>query len=328
MPHDASLGLALCIASAIGYSAVDACLRDLTITCADFRVWVIFLKETVAVVLIGPWLAWRVYHGQSARGGLLPARAALALVVAGCFTQVGANLPSLWAFSVLGLAVAMPVMSGVNVVATAVLGRIFLGERISLVTLFSIAVLLASLVLLSLGAPQANRSMAAQGGAAVATGPLWIGLAIGAAFLAGVVYAALAIVIRRNVTGEVSTTAIVFLITGMGVVSLGPWGMLTTGAGAVAAIPWYDLGLILCSGVLNLVSFLAYTRGLEKTPAAPANVIMASQVAMCAVVGVVLFGEPASVAMAGGVCMTVLGMILILASRHRAPEPETPETPI
>ena len=57
-----------------------------------------------------------------------------------------------------------------------------------------------------------------------------------------------------------------------------------------------------------------------------ANTIMTTQVVLGAAVGVALFGEPATVWLLLGVCLTIAGMILI--GQEVRPEPETPETPI
>jgi len=314
-PRTALAGVLLCVLAALGYSTVNACLRKLAVDCD--QTLVIFIKETVAVVAVGPWLAWHAWHGRRLlpRGGAL-----LVLALAGLITQLGGNLANLWALGVIGLAVALPVMSGTNLVATAVLGRIFLGERVSRQTLLAIGLLFVSIALLCLAAPRASQ--------AIGTGPSWVlaTLATGAACMAGVVYAGLVVVIRRNVTADTPTTVVVFLITAMGTVSLGPWLAVRRGPDLLANVPLSTLGLILLAGVLNLLSFLAITKGLQWTAAARANTIMTTQVVLGAAVGVTVFGEPASLWLLLGVCLTIAGMILI--GREVKAEPETPETPI
>jgi len=305
----------------------------LTIDCD--RVWVIFIKELVTVVVVGPWLAWHAWCGR----WLLPGGyVLLALALAGLLTQLGANLPILWAFSVIGLAVALPVLSGTNLVATAVLGRVFLGERVSRQTIAAIGLLLVSLVLLGVAAPEASKAIRAEtesrseasveATAEAETVAHWkrASLALGVACIAGIVYAILVVVIRRNVTGATPATAIVFIVTLMGVVSLGPWLAVNQGLGTVGEIPLSQLGLILLAGLLNVLAFLAITKGLQSTWAAHANMIMASQVAIGAMIGITFFAEPASRWMVLGVGLTIAGVILI--GREVRIEPETPETPI
>lgn len=325
-------GLSLCVLAALGYSAVNACLRELTIDCN--RVWVIFIKELVTVVVIGPWLAWHAWHGRR----LLPGGyVLLALALAGLLTQLGANLPILWAFSIIGLAVALPVMSGTNLVATAVLGRVFLSERVSRQTVLAIGLLIVSVAFLGVAAPEASKAIRA-GAESSSEASIeateakaithWksASLAVGAACMAGIVYAILVVVIRRNVTGDTPTTAVVFIITLMGAISLGPWLAVHEGLDTLTEIPLPKLGLMLFAGLLNLLAFLAITNGLQFTRAAHANMIMTSQVAIGATIGMTFFAEPASVWMFLGVGLTIGGMILI--GRQVRTEPETPETPV
>ena len=345
-------GLALCILAALGYSTVNAFLRQLTVDCD--RVLVILVKELVAVVLVGPWLAWHALRGRS----MLPGgRVLLALALAGLMTQLCGNLPNLWVFSVIGLAVGVPLMSGTNLVATALLGRVFLGERVSRMTLFAIGLLMVSVVLLGIASPRAGKAIRKDSTASTTTTVShptetqtvqnvadqdsvsdqnleekssfawwWAIVAACTACVVGIVYAILVVVIRRNVTSETPATAVVFLVTGMGVVSLGPWYVVDRGLNALVAVPITNLGLMGLAGLLNLMSFLAITKGLQWTPVARANMIMTSQVVLGTVAGVFLFAEPASWWLGLGACLTVAGMILI--GREVQTEPETPETPI
>ena len=309
-------GILLCIAAALGYSVANACLRKLSVDCD--QVLVVFVKELIAVGLVGPWLAWHAWHGRRTLPG---GRALAALAVMGLLTQVVGNVPAVWAFGVIGLAVAMPLMSGTNLVAAVILSRIFLGERVSSRTVLAISLLSLSFLLLLLAAPQATRTIR---GAAPATTDWGIAaLAVGATCLAGMVYAMLVVVVRRTATGNTPTTAIVFMITGMAVVSLGPWLAVRRGPETLLLldVPPVDVGLMLLAGVLNLLAFLALTKGLQWTPVARANMIMTSQVVLGALVGVTLFGEPGSLWLILGLCLTIAGMTLI--GREMKVEPET-----
>jgi hypothetical protein len=57
-------GIACCFVAALGYSAVNAYLRDLT-SRRDPAV-ILCVKELVAVVLMGPWLAFQAVRGRPA----------------------------------------------------------------------------------------------------------------------------------------------------------------------------------------------------------------------------------------------------------------------
>ena len=197
-------------------------------------------------------------------------------------------------------------MSGVNLAATAVLGRIFLGERVSRRTIFAIGLLFTSIILLCLAAPKASKVIrtddqcgqfrsgeSTEGvpgqNAAVCRkktpdrhghGPVdrrrrkprpagngrrWP--SVRRARL-GLSTPFSVVVIRRNVTTDTPTTAVVFIVTAMGVVSFGPLAGGRRGPDLLAHVPLSYLGLMLFSGVLNLLSFLAITKGLQWMAAA------------------------------------------------------------
>jgi len=305
------LGTVCCVFSALGYTAVNICLRFLTVNCD--QVFVIFIKELVAVVIVGPWLIWGVF---SRRVALPSARMLAVLVVTGLLTQLCANLPIIWAMSVVGLAITIPVCMGVNLIASALIARTVLGERVSKKSAAAIGFLVASIAILGMGASQANASMAAATGAAAGT--FWVVAGVAAAGISGCIFALLAVVIRRSVTGGVSLDTVIFIITAMGVVSLGPLSLWSEGAGLLTTPP-RDLSLMLLAGVLNMVSFLAVVKGLQLTTVAHANVLGASQVAMAVVAGTVLFAEPPNPWLIVGVSLTIVGMILIEGTVEEAP---------
>ena len=161
-----------------------------------------------------------------------------------------------------------------------------------------------------------NVSMAAATGAAA--GRFWVVAGVAAAGIGGCIYALLAVVIRRSVTGGVSLATVVFIITAMGVVSLGPLSLWRQGTGLLNTAP-RDFSVMLLAGALNMVSFLAIVKGLQLTTVAHANVLSASQVAMAVVAGIVLFAEPPNPWMIVGVSLTIVGMILIEGKVEEAP---------
>jgi len=280
------------------------CLRFLTIH-AD-RVWVICVKEFVTVAAVGPCLVYWTCRGRLARP---PLGTLAALLCVGLLTQLGANLPAIWAMSVVGLVITIPVVLGVNLMSSAVLGRLFLGERVSFRSGLAIGLLIVSICLLSLGAEQANASIAAV--AKVATGPLWIGLAVATACLTGAIYAMLSVVIRSTATNGTPLSVVMFLITVPGVLTLGPLSFWWQGATGLLNTPPRDFAVMLAAGVLNLLAFLAIIKGLQLTAVVRANVLTASQVAMAVVAGMLFFGEPPNPWLLLGVSLTVVGMVLI-----------------
>ena len=292
------LGTACCIASALGYTAVNICLRSL----ADHAqlAWATCVKESVTVLVVGPWLLWRAHRGLPT----MPSRRALlALALVGLVVQLVGNLGIIWSMSVVGLAVTIPAALGVSLAGSAVLGRVFLGERVSPRSMAALGLLIGSIVLLKMGV--------GGGGPSTAAGPVKTALAIGVACLAGGTYATLTVVIRKAVTGTTPIAAVMFIVTGMGVLSLGPLSVWQVGVGQLLHTPPRDFALMLLTGVLNLGAFLAITKGLQLTTIVHANVLSASQVAMAAAAGILLFAEHPNPALILGICLTILGMSLI-----------------
>jgi len=264
------------------------------------------VKASVSVLLVGPWLFYRALGGRTA---LLPLKALVFLILLGLIAQFGGNLNLQFAFATLGLTITIPTVFGLILVASAVLGRLVLGERISGRSVGAIGLLIAAMVLLALGAGSANQSVGDATRAMV--GPIWVALGIGAACLSGVCYAIMSTGIRRIVSSAVPPVWVVFVTTSVGLATMGPISVYRLGMPRLLETRPGDLGFMLAAGVFNLVAYLALARGLQLTVLIRVNVINASQVAMCGVAGLLLFGEPLSWFLVLGVGMTILGMTFI-----------------
>ncbi len=270
------------------------------------QVWLLFVKEMVTVVIVGPLLLAQTCRGRK----VLPCARLLAVLAAmGLVTQWAGNIPFIWAISVVGLSITVPVALGTNLTFSAVLGWLILRERITHASAFAIALMFLSMVLLSLGASEVSESITASTGTSVSATVTV--LAVLAVFMAGIVYACLAIVIRRLVTGSTSPAVVVFMITFMGVITFGPWSFYQHGLEMLWSISLRDNLIMIVTGVLNLVGFISMVKGLEMMTVAHANVITASQVAMGVVAGMVLFHEPAGPWLIVGVCLAIAGIIII-----------------
>jgi drug/metabolite transporter (DMT)-like permease len=297
-------GTACCVLAALGYTIVNICLRQLTVRYDP--AWLLWLKESMTVVWLVPWLVWQAARGRRPIPG---GRVLGALMAVGLLTHLGGNLPLIWAMGVVGLAITIPLATGVNLVACAVLGRLVLRERVSPQSALAMSILIVSMVLLSAGAGRANDSMAVSDH--VVNGPLWVALAVAASCLAGVVYGVLNIAIRRALTASVPVTALGFIIPAMGALSLAPVCLGRFGVAGLLTTAGSDLFLIAFCGTLNLLAYLAIIKGLQMTGVVRANVLSASQVAMAAVAGFLFFQEAAGPALVAGVAMTIAGMVMI-----------------
>jgi len=311
-------GTACCIVSALCYTAANICLRKLAALEAD-EMWVTCIKEVVTVSVIGPWLVMQTLRRRSV---LPPPRLLLALVLTGLGVQLAGNLSVQWAFGVVGIATTICAVFGVMLTASAAFGFAFLGERVSARSITAIGLLIGSIVMLNLGVAMGDESTTNRAEAAVAQagpsgdaqtpfGPGWVFLGVAAGCLGGLMYATLSTVIRSTAAARVPVTTIVFVITGMGVLSLGGLSAWRLGTETLIHTDPEQFTWMLAAGTCNLIAFLAITKGLQLTTIVHANVLNASQVAMAAVAGVLLFGEAVNPWLTFGISMTIVGVILI-----------------
>lgn len=306
------MGTGCCIASALGYTAANVCMRQVDNLGAD-PMWAAGMKELVTVAVVGPWLVVLALRGA---GRSFPLRWTALLVLVGLVIQLGGNLPFQWALGVVGLAVTVAAVFGVMLTGSAVLGWVLLGERVSGRSAAAMALLLGAIALLSMGAAAAGQGIPG------APGLGKIVLGIGAGCLAGAAYALLTITIRTTASRGLPITTIVFLITGMGVLSLGSLSLARLGTEQLWHTPRDQLAWMLAAGTFNLLAFLAITKGLQLTAVVNANVLNASQIAMGAVAGILCFREPWNAWLLLGICLTIVGVTLI--GQPQSEEPEVP----
>ena len=292
------------ILSAAGYTAANICLRAL----ADCDpVWVSCVKACATAVLVAPWLI--VLHGRGLV--LTPSWRLLGwLVAAGLVAQLAGNVLFQWSLGVIGVALVVPLNLGSMIVSAALVGRWFLRERVRLRTWAALAVLVVAIGTLSLGAAAANRSMAPDsppGG-----NMSWLAAGVLAACISGVAYCILGVALRQCASRGMPVSAILTAVCLTGAVSLGALSAARIGPAAMWGTPRSDLAVMLLAGVLNAGAFLALIKALQLTGLVHVNLLNASQAAMAAVAGVVLFGEPSSAALLLGIGFTVLGLLLMV----------------
>ena len=68
---------------------------------------------------------------------------------------------------------------------------------------------------------------------------------------------------------------------------------------------------MVAAGILNAVALYSLAKSLQLIPVAHANALNASQTAMAALLGVLLFGETWGPELVGGVALMVIGLMLI-----------------
>lgn len=305
--HEPLVFGALCgLASAIGYTAANICLR--TVSHYD-PVWVSAVKAAPTILLFGPWLftVWR--RGQLEFPGW---RIIAALTTVAVIGQLFGNVVFQWSLGIVGIAMVVPLTLGAMIVAGALLGRLMLAESVTVRMALASLVLIIAICVLSLGAGNASAHIVTPG-TSVTT--LLVVAGVAAACLSGVSYALLGVVIRQSVTGKMHVAMSLVVVTLVGVVTLGPFAYLRVGWTGMISTPPGAFAIMLLAGFFNAVAFLALTKALQLIPVVYVNALNATQATMAAVAGVLLFREPPSLALWIGVGLTVIGLLTMQRRR-------------
>lgn len=297
----ALVGGLYCLTAAVLYTLSNACLRKLTGGPSSVQ-WVLCVRESVMVFLIGPWVLLKWLRGQR----LFSSRRAFWLLLAvGLATELGGNVLIYLAFGLIGMAAAVPINLACILIGSAVLGWTCLGERVSWRSALAIGLLVAAVAWLAWGAQPVHAS-GTEGG--VRAGAVVLGVI--AACLAGTVFSTLSAAIRAVVTRGTSPAVIMVIITTSGVLTLGPLSVYTDGLPQLLHTSPGQWVLMLASGLFNMLAFGAVILGLQATTVVHANAINSTQTAMAAIAGLLL-GEPITASLALGVSLTVAGTLLV-----------------
>jgi len=70
------------------------------------------------------------------------------------------------------------------------------------------------------------------------------------------------------------------------------------------------------AGLFNFAAFVALASSLKVLPVVAVNLINASQVAMAALAGVLLFAEPVTATLLAGIVLTVAGLVALANPRR------------
>lgn len=287
--------------AAVGYTAANICLRAVT---EQDPYWVSAMKAVPTVLIFGPWLLVRISKSQALLPPLTPF---LWLIAAALVGQVGGNVVFQWSLGVIGIALAVPICLGMLIISGAWLGRVLLGEKVTLRNAGSMVLLIAAIVVLSLGAPKAHASLAD----VQTSEPLMVAAGVLAACLAGLSYGVLGVAIRNAARqGSPHTTTLV-TVGLAGVLVLWPWTLLRIGWEGMLATDTTAMAFMIGAGLANAAAFFALTKSLQMANIVHVNALNATQATMAAVAGVLLFAEPLSAALGLGVLLTAGGLILM-----------------
>jgi drug/metabolite transporter (DMT)-like permease len=235
-----------------------------------------------------------------------------AISAGGLAGQLGGNILFQWSLAQIGVALTVPLSLGGMILFAAIFGRVFLHEPVTWRAASALALLLAAIFVLSLGARAASDEVAA------APLPL-LGLiaGVGAACFSGMAYSVLNVVLRYCITRGAPLPTTLFTVSITGLVSLSLLAWLRIGGQGMLATTRAEWLLMLAAGLCNTVAFVSLTKSLQLTSIVWVNALNATQATLAALAGVLIFAEPLSPWLAMGIGLTVIGL-LALAHAHRA----------
>ena len=330
-----TLGTLYGLGSSAGYTFANIYLRSV-VDCHP--TWVSCVKAIPTLMLVVPWLIIRFCRGSRQ---FPVGRAISLLALAGLFGHFCGNVVFQWSLGIIGLILAVPLTLGTMIVTGSFLGHRFLNESITRSTIVSIALLILSLPLLSLGAGKQNLSQTEnvpqESGQIDATNPqsmkqmsTWVlvgGLA--AACLAGFAYSILGAAIRYGLSKQLSLPMTLGVVSFVGLTSLTLLSLVNPGLETMLQTESRDLRYMLYAGLWNAVAFLALVKALNQTTLIHVNALSATQVAMTVVAGLILFDETLTWMSGAGVGLTILGLLWMRdnsTSQSSVANRQTPES--
>lgn len=282
----------------------------------DWAIWVSAWKAVPATALAVGLIFWRHARGLSA---WTPRRLVLPLIGTGLVMQLAGNAAFQWALSLGGLALTVPLIFATLIAVGAWLGRMLLGEAVSRRSAVAMAILLLAIGVLSSGAGDATSAVASERSTTTVV------LAIAAACIAGAAYGACGVMIRIVVRQQVSISATLLPLSATGMVALGCLSWLRMGTPALLTTTSAELTTMLAAGVFNAIAFFAVSGSLRYLSVNRANLINASQTAMCAVAGVLVFAEPVTGGLVAGTLLTVAGLMLMDREPSSSGQSDSPQ---
>ncbi|MFO0428947.1 MAG: DMT family transporter [Planctomyces sp.] len=301
-----SRAVMLGIVAAVTYSITNLALRQLSNSAGglNWDLWISATKAMPTAFVAAILLIRRRMAGQPA----LPEWSLTGrMILAGLLMQFGGNLGFQLALRAIGLAITVPILFASLLCSGALAGRMLLGDQVTRRTGISMTLMIVSIVFLSAAAQSSNGARTPL----FSNSSVNITMGVLIALLSGLSYGLCGVIIRRVVRGSMPVEQTLFLFSMTGVIALGPISAMQLGLPFLGNIPLSDWLLILTSGVFNAIGFFAITQSYRVLTISRANIINASQNAMCALGAVVCFSETLNWAAIAGIGLSIVGLIIL-----------------
>lgn len=307
------------LASAVFYTLTNISLRQVV---AVDPFLVAAVKAAPTVITLGPLVFGLHRFNRSSQNFEPGARQLrrqkmLQFVGVALVGQVIGNGAFQIALGIIGLAASVPITLGSLLIGSAVLGRVLLGEPVSVRKACSIAVLLIAVIVLSQSRQSPGPvSSAPAHDAAVATSDwteaAWWGAVCAA--MSGGAYAFFSTKMRQTMQSGLSSIDAMWVSGIAGSTALWSIAIARGGTEQFVNLTPNQWQWMVAAGLFNFTAFVAISTALRVLPVVAVHLLNASQVAMAAVAGVFVFGEEVTGPLAIGIVLTMAGL-LILAKR-------------
>lgn len=350
-----NIGLRQCVdVNPYVVSAVKATPNILLLTPWIMMHWVWQRQATrTGLVASNDTAAQQEESGQHATASKRQTRARLLdFTVAAIFAQFLGNVAFQKALELIGISTVVPITLGTIIVCGAILGVVILKESIGLRKLIAMMTLITAVVVLAIPSQDAmdskspaeakrQRVAAQEGGVATSPNPNDVSdptsaaesaavdstvssnrawqIILGScwAILSGLTYAYFGVAMRRSLRAGIGSATLMIISGVVGVVLLWGYSIIQLGLIQISEIHVRSWLWMSFAGLCNFIAFITLTASLKRLPLVAVNLINASQVALAATAGVILFSEPITVTLVIGLVLTLTGL-MILARRTRA----------
>ena len=287
--------------SALSYATMNVFLRYVVVIDVD-PFFAAFMR-TVPVTLYCWFMVIRPFdlRGRSF-GSLVPPRQFwLVLVGIGVIYNVTGNAAFQVSLTLSGLVLTVPVTHSTMLWSAAFAGLLILREPITRAVAIGVMLLIASLVFLTAGVSSSLPEI----------GPVLIAIAVLTAMSAGASYGVGTAIYRRWVANRLTTEQALSIITLTGMISTGAIAFARVGPAEALATPPIAILAMLAAGIANAVALTTISKALEYIAVAKANAINATQIALSALAGILIFAEPVTLLVLVGLALTIAGLLSI-----------------